>query len=320
MNKKDCEIITFVIVTWNNSDVIIPCLDSIVRYCKNYRIIIVDNNSTDNTVKIIKSKKYKNCTVYSLEKNLGFAAGNNFALEKVDTEYVCFLNPDTILLEDIVEPSVKVLRKNSEVGLVSCKLLNKDLTLQPSTFNFLTSKEIFSTKYKLTKLLPNFIKEKSFPYYSKCKKDKFVDWTIGAEMILRTADANSVGSFSEEYYMYTEDMDLCKKISNLKKKVFYLANVKLIHTGGASEAKNVNYDKMNIMILNEFKFVRKFYGFDELQKVYGKTLRAYQIRLFIAKINIFSSKKWRMIYVTKMKNGVVFCKKSYQEIMEEGDD
>ena len=307
--------ITFVIVTWNNADVITKCLDSLYRFCEDPKVIVVDNASSDSTVKKIESKGYKDCTVILSKKNLGFAKANNLALKKVKTDFVCFLNPDTILLEDIVKPSVEILEKDPRIGLVSCKLLNKDKTLQASTFNFLTAKEVFSAKYKLPKILPNFIKEKSFPNYSKSKKNKFVDWTIGAEMIMRTEDAKKIEGFSEEYYMYTEDMDFCRKLLNLGKKVFYLADVSLIHIGGVSEATNTNYDKMRMIIRNELLFAKKFYGTKEFEKVYRKNLRAYRVRRIFARLNVFAGKNWREHYNAKMTKGIKFCNDEYSEMI-----
>ena len=302
------KILTFIIVTWNSNDTIIECLDSIYKFCKNFKIVIVDNKSDDNTVELLNEKKYSDCKIIALNENVGFAEGNNIGLKEVDTPYICYLNPDTILLEDIIVPSIEKLTTKKEIGLVGCKLLNRDKTLQSSTFNFVTKNQVYIECFRIGKFFPNFIREKFFPNTSKSRKNKFVDWVIGAEMILTTEDARKVGGFSTEYYMYAEDMDLCKKIeTNLNKKTYYLADVNLIHIGGASEVKNVNYNKLEKVISNKIKFSNKFYGKKESVNVRKALYNSYLIRYVI--IKIFCWNKKRLYYLEKMKTGLEICKK-----------
>lgn len=301
------KILTFIIVTWNNNNTIIECLDSIYKFCNNFNVIVVDNKSSDNTVELINKKEYLNCKVLVLNENVGFAEGNNIGLENVNTPYICYLNPDTILLEDIVKPSIEILESKSEIGLVGCKLLNVDKTLQASTFNFITEKQVYFESFRIGKFLPNFISEKFFPNDSKSKKSKIVDWVIGAEMILSTEDARKINGFSTEYYMYAEDMDLCKKVERiLNKKTYYLATTSLIHIGGASEIKNVNYNKLEIIISNKIRFSEKFYGIDKAKKVRKALYNVYLIRYFI--IKTFYWFKKRSYYLEKMKTGLKICK------------
>ena len=300
-------ILSFIIVTWNNEDTIIDCLDSIYKNCKNFEIIIVDNNSSDNTIKIIKNKKYNYCKIIESKENLGFAGGNNLGLKYVNSDYICYLNPDTILLEDIIQPSLYILKNKPEVGVVGSKLLYKNMKLQSSTFNFDTPKQIFIENLRLSRLLPNFLREKYFPYCSKCKYDKYVEWLIGAELILKTSDAKKVNGFSTDYYMYTEDMDLCKKIEKfLNKKCYYLANNKLIHIGGISESKNINYDKLKIILRNKLIFIKKFYSDKEIKKAYKSMMSTYKIRYFITLLlSLFPYEKAKY-YNNKMKKSIIF--------------
>ncbi len=297
--------ITFVIVTWNNRDIIENCLDSIYSFCDNFKVIIVDNQSSDGIEKLKLEKEYKDLKFYQSKENLGFAKGNNLALEWVDTEYVCFLNPDTVLLEDIVKPSIDVLKNKKDVGIVGCKLLNADRSLQASTFNFLTVSDIVFTNYRIPVLFPNFIKEQKFPSFSKAKKNKYVDWMIGAELIAATKDIKKIGGFSAEYYMYTEDMDLCKKMKEeLGKSCYFISDVSLIHLGGASEAKNNNYNKMKILLRNGLMYAKKFHGTSYQKRVYRAFEKTYRVRLVILKTVLFGKENST---TKKMKAGLNFC-------------
>lgn len=294
-------ILSFIIVTWNNEDTIIDCLDSIYKNCENFEIIIVDNNSSDKTVEKIKNKKYKNCILIESKENLGFAGGNNLGLKYAKKDYICYLNPDTILLEDIIKPSIAILNNKDDIGIVGCKLLYKNMSLQSSTFNFDTPKQILIENLRLSRLLPNYFREKYFPYCSKCKYDKYVEWIIGAELILKTKDAKKVRGFSTEYYMYTEDMDLCKKIEKeLNKKCYYLADHKLIHIGGVSESKNINYNKLKIILRNKLMFINKFYSKKEAKKAYKYMMFTYKIRYIFTFLLIPFIYKKAIYYKNKM--------------------
>ena len=263
---------TFIIVTWNNEKEIEDCLSTVSRYSpKNSKVIVVDNNSNDKTVQVIK-EKFPEIDLIESKENLGFAAANNLALENVSSEYICYLNPDVILTEDILNPSI-------EVGLVACRLKNKDGSNQPSCFNFANSWSLPCEILHIGAVMPRSLRKKYFLNYYKTNDDFKPDWVIGAEMVMRTKDARAIGGFSTEYFMYTEDMDLCKKISViLKKQIYFISGVSLIHLGGASEAQNVNYNKQKKLFQNDMIFVRKFYGESEAKRAKQKVMKAYLLR------------------------------------------
>lgn len=189
------------------------------------------------------------------------------------------MNPDVILTEDILTPSIEILVDQSEVGLVACRLKNKDGSNQPSCFNFANSWSLPCEILHIGAVMPRSLRKKYFLNYYKTNDDFKPDWVIGAEMVMRTKDARAIGGFSTEYFMYTEDMDLCKKISViLKKQIYFISGVSLIHLGGASEAQNVNYNKQKKLFQNDMIFVRKFYGESEAKRAKQKVMKAYLLR------------------------------------------
>ncbi|CAM4271834.1 hypothetical protein AT575_04135 [Streptococcus penaeicida] len=278
--------VTYIIVTWNNESEIEDCLASLYKYSpKNTEVIVVDNNSSDKTVAIIRHN-FPNTKLIESQENLGFAGGNNLALKLVHTDFICYLNPDVILTEDIISTSMDVLSNRSEIGIVASRLKNLDGSHQQSCFNFANSKTMFFDILHIGRIIPNFFKKKYFLSYYDTNKDYFPDWVIGAQMVLRTVDAKSVNGFSTEYYMYTEDMDLCKKVLvQLNKKTLYLTNSSLIHIGGASENQNVSYNKQKKMFENIILFVNKFYGPSEVRNTLKRMISAYKMRYHL--LNIF---------------------------------
>jgi GT2 family glycosyltransferase len=143
---------------------------------------------------------------------------------------------------------------------------------------------------KIPKLFPNFINENYYPNYSKMQKNKKVDWIIGAAMMMKANDLMSVDGLSEEYFMYTEDMDLCKKFAiKLEKKSLYLSDVSLIHLGGRSEVKNYSYKKSEKLINNKIIFLTKFYGLKSaalgLKVLYFSYIAKYFVSFCLKTIN-----------------------------------
>lgn len=272
--------VTYIIVTWNNENEIVDCLDSLYKYSPlNSKVVVVDNNSNDSTTEIIRSQ-FPKVELIASNENLGFASGNNVGLNRVESEFICYLNPDVILTEDFVTTSVQKLEDNPDIGIVSCELKNVDLTHQPSTFNFANSRTMFFDIMHIGRMMPKFLKRKYFLSYYNPQSDFFPEWVIGAEMVMRTSDAKAVQGFSTDYFMYTEDMDLCKKVlEKLGKKTLYLSSKSLIHIGGASESQNVSYNKQKKMFENIILFVTKYYGSKEVTRTLKNMLIAYKLRL-----------------------------------------
>lgn len=292
--------ITYIIVTWNNEKEIEQCLKTIEKFSNNeHCIIVVDNASSDNTVTIVRNC-FEDVKLICNQDNVGFAKANNIGLELVKTPYVCFINPDVILTEDIVTPSVNELERNGKVGLIACRLNNSDGSWQPSTFSFANSRNLYNEILHIGAFMPQFICKRKYINYYRPTKKFYPDWVIGAEMIMRTIDARSIDGFSTEYYMYTEDMDLCKKVNAyLHKLILFLPSPSLIHLGGASESQNVNYNKQKKLFENDIRFVEKFYGKKEALKTKKKMINAFRTRLNLLKALYKKSDRDTQIRKTK---------------------
>lgn len=111
--------LSIIIVTWNSAEYIRNCINSVRESCLNNKneIVVVDNNSSDNTVEIIKNE-YPEVTIIVNKNNVGFGAANNQALKKVVGKYVLFLNPDTVINHDAIEKMVNTLENNSKIGAI----------------------------------------------------------------------------------------------------------------------------------------------------------------------------------------------------------
>ena len=122
--------ISIIIVSWNVEDVISKCIESIYEFSEDYdiQVIVVDNNSSDNSVGILK--KYKDVLLIESKENLGFSKANNLGLKYATGKYVFYLNPDTILIENVFFTLISELENDENVGMTCPKLLNVDKSLQ----------------------------------------------------------------------------------------------------------------------------------------------------------------------------------------------
>lgn len=246
MNKIELSII---IVTFNSEKYIKDCVDSIVKYCLdiNYEIVIVDNNSIDNTVKIIK-EDFKDIVLIESINNLGFAGGNNLGTKHCRGEYFLLLNHDTILLEKI-SVILNVFNKNIDIGALGIKMLNGDMNYECSAGNF-------PKPYQLLKLSLSSIKSKEFitGNFKEPYKIRAVDWVSGAFLLTKKEYWNQVGGLDEKYFMYVEDVDFCKKLSLIGKSTVFLPSVSYLHFVGFN-------NKREVLLIKGYKiFSQKFFS------------------------------------------------------------
>lgn len=292
MDQNEPTKISIIIVTWNSKNDVIRCIDSILKYETNIEIIVVDNDSSDGTVKALY--EYNNLgvvKVFALKKNLGFSKANDFGYRNATGSKILFLNPDTYFIEKGLDELSN--RLDNEIGMIGCKLLNEDRTLQPSIFKFDSPFNIMMEQFQLGKLLPEFLKRKLSPNYSKHNKIMNVDWLVGAFLLLSKEDCDAIGGFSTDYFMYAEDMDIAYKIHNIGKKVVFNPCYSIVHVGGSSEKQDVNSTKKQKMFQSRKKFSDK-YGFNNMNVFYFAYVLKYIIFSFLG---MFGEK-----FKTKSKN------------------
>lgn len=237
---------TFLTVTWNNESTIERLIKSIKNY-ENSKLIIVDNNSNDRTVEI--ARKYSNVDLIALKQNLGFSKANNIGFKKVNTKYVTFLNPDTFLVQNVSNYLIREI-ENGKIGLIGAKLVNSNGAVQPSIYKFQNPLSIFIEQFRIGKILPEKIKVKISPENSKHDKKRYVDWLIGAFYFTKSKYYKEIGGFSEDYFLYAEDMDICYKYHLHDYKVLFTPEITVCHIGGESE-KKTNTSK-SLKLLNSF--------------------------------------------------------------------
>lgn len=196
-------------------------------------LIVFDNNSGDNTVMSIKTL-FPDTTIIESGKNIGFAAANNGASEKANGEYLLFANPDILIDTGVIKALMDALDNQPDAGAVTARMRNKDDSFQPNCRNFPTPKNIFFSR-------GSFI---SGLFVSKSKADS-VSYTLGDFKDITEVPASSatclmmrkdffekIGRFDKRFFLFMEDTDLCLRINQAGKKVYFVPEAGAVHHWG----------------------------------------------------------------------------------------
>lgn len=228
--------ISLIIVSFNTRDVLRESLQSVLRERGDLRleIFVVDNNSRDGSVEMVETEFPEVCVLRS-EVNLGFGAANNVAIERAQGKYIVLLNSDAFLCPDSLKLSVQLMDQHPEVGLAGGRLVGRDYSWQPSARMF---PSVFSDFLVMSGLAHKFRKSQFFGRGDRTWADPMepceVDWVPGAYSIIRADALQKTGLFDPDFFLYCEEVDLCRRIKNSGYKIMYWPQVVVIHIGGES--------------------------------------------------------------------------------------
>jgi GT2 family glycosyltransferase len=230
--------VSIVCVNWNSIPYLRECLASIYRYTSGigFEIIVVDNASPDGGIDQLK-EQFPEITVVKSGKNLGFAGASNLGFEHSSGNYVLLLNPDTKLVNPAINILLETMKALPDAGIVGCKLLNTDLSVQtasvqkfPTLLNQLTNVECLRVRW------PGCPLWDISPLFRDTTTPVRVQVIPGACMLLRRDAFEKVGLLTEDYFMYAEDIDLNYKLSRAGFASYYVGAAQIVHHGGTSSS------------------------------------------------------------------------------------
>jgi GT2 family glycosyltransferase len=220
--------LSIIIVTWNTAKITQKCVQTINKFLDNPEIILVDNGSTDNTIKLLSQEK--NIKIIKNNSNLGFSKANNIGLKKASNEYIIFMNSDMELIDNSVNNLLNYFKDKENIGIIGPKFLNPDFTPQASVFPRQTALNAFKEFWLNQK--------NSYSKYIPKTNNPVKVWSVSGGFILtRKSFFKSIGAWNEKYFFYFEDMDLCRKINKVGKNVIFYPQCQIIHRHGASGAQ-----------------------------------------------------------------------------------
>lgn len=278
--------LSVIILNYNVRFFLEQCILSVKRSIKGLdaEIIIVDNNSPDDSCLMVK-QKFPEITLIENKENVGFSKANNQAVKIAKGEYVCILNPDTAVTEDTFIKALHFVKDKEDLGALGTFLMD-------GTGNFLPeSKRNLPTP--MVSLLKIIGRVSSYYAESVQKEEQGeVAVLVGAFMFLKRKVYEEVGGFDEDYFMYGEDIDLSYKLNKHGYKNYYLGTSTVLHYKGESTSKDAAY-------------LDRFYGAMDI--FYKKHFKTNVFFNFIVKSGIFFAKKSK-------------SKRVHKNIIEESSD
>lgn len=233
--------LSIIILSYNTKDLLENCLNSVQKHKGNIELqtIVVDNNSTDGSQKLIKAK-FKWVKLIENKKNLGFAKGNNIAQKAVKGKFVLFLNSDTQIKKNTLDLTLKFLKSHKKVGVVTCKQLLASGKLDKDSRRSFPTPWIAFTHFSSLDIL--FPKSSTFAKYWYGYLDQDItheiDVSQGAFLMIRKNALDEAGWFDEDYFLNGEDIDLSWKIKSNGYKIYYYPKAEILHLKKASKRIN----------------------------------------------------------------------------------
>jgi hypothetical protein len=252
--------VSIIIVNWNSRNDVQKCIASILEWTSGIRfeIVVIDSGSFDGVGEML-GIFYPDVRFIQSNENIGFAKANNIAFKLSSGRNILFLNPDTEIESRAVEHMSHWLDVGPDVGVVGARLLNTDRSVQASCVRAFPG--------ILNQLLDSDALRSSFPrarmwgtglLFRTDGTPGEVDAVSGACLMIKRLVFEAVGMFSNDYFMYSEDIDLCFKVHESGWKTNYVPSAVVVHHGGTSSSKsNVSTFSSVMMLESRWRFFRK---------------------------------------------------------------
>lgn len=288
--------ISIIIVNWNTRDLLIDCLESIRQNSPGCEVIVVDNASSDNSVEAV-GRQFPAAKLIASETNLGFAAGNNLGIAEAAGDYVLLLNPDTIVKPQAVDAMHEFLLANPDTGAVGCRIENPDGSQQESYWmSFPSIGWLFLKSLYLDKIVRRFRREKiteDAPFQ--------VAHLLGACIMTPRSVLHELSGFDESYFLYLEETDLCRRIIQSNRNIYYLPTASIIHFGQQSSLQAAEWTNIQLY-LSAYKFIRrKSKSRTARYMLQGVIALSAIVRLILWSLRLFSGSEQRARAVKMLK-------------------
>lgn len=260
--------ISIIIINYNCETYIYKCIESIYKQTKDisFEIIVVDNDSTDNSLVIIR-EAFPEIRIIENRKNIGFGAANNVGARQAKGSYLLLLNPDTLLLNNALRlfyDHAKSIKEN--LGCSGGNLLDDKLKPANLGGNFPSLFQLFSD-IGFRHFYPHYYKRQVSLMLTEetLPKQMSIDCICGADLFISKAVFNQMNGFDEDYFLYYEDTDLCYRLKKEGYDNYIVPEVRIIHLESAAiiddRSEKLNMRKFSFFEKGKQLFFRKSYGY-----------------------------------------------------------
>jgi GT2 family glycosyltransferase len=232
-----------IIVTYNSREDIRGCLESVLGQteARHTSVTVVDNASLDGTADLVRGS-WPQVQVIDAGGNVGFSRANNLGVRATSSDYVLFLNPDTVVSARSIHALINAVEADASTAIAGPRLVSSDGMPEISWGPVISPWGEFRQKRLMSgyaRRVPRLVAYVS----SLSQRNRYVEWVSGACLLVRRKDLEAVGLFDERYFMYTEDVDLCIGVRDRGRRVRYVADAEVRHLRGRSASPNTETER-----------------------------------------------------------------------------
>ena len=263
--------LSIIIVNWNVCPLLRACLRSLEpsRAQLALQVIVIDSHSHDNSVTMVQ-QEFPWVELIACQENVGFPKGNNIGLAQANGRFILLLNPDTEVIGDALVQLVAYAEAQPQVGGIGPQLLNPDGSVQSSRRRFPTLATALFESTWLEPFAPASILGHYYVTDVADDETAVVDWVTGACLLVRRDVVDQIGGLDEAYFMYSEELDWCRRIKMAGWQIIYLPTAQVMHHVGKSSeqavtARHIHFQRAKL------RYFYKYHGW----------VVAWLLRLFI---------------------------------------
>lgn len=251
--------LSVIIISYNTCEITDECLTRLVSALGQFEkathlgaeVILLDNNSSDGTVHMVK-KRHPWVKLIASKENTGFAKGNNLVMQKAKGEYLLLLNSDAFVRKDTLL-NVWRFSQEKKCEILACRLNYKNGELQPSAGFLPNPKNVTTWMLGMANLplIRNLVPPVHAKYPGFFNKTKEIGWAMGAFIFLNREVFTQTGGFDEHFFMYTEEVEWFKRIHDFGFKVVYTPAFSIVHldkaSSGGDDTRAIIAEKMGLV-------------------------------------------------------------------------
>ena len=301
--------LSIVIVSWNVRDLLRQCLRSISSLSSSLssEIIVVDNGSADGSVEMVQAE-FPSVRVITNVDNRGFPTAINQGIGVAQGRYIFLLNPDTEVVDDALGTMVTFADVHSDVGIIGPQLLDPDGSVQSSRRRFPTLATAFFESTWLTHYAPRSLLRHYQMLDTPDNATQDVDWVDGAAFMARRKAVEQVGLMDEGFFMYSEELDWCRRFRETGWRVVYLPAARIVHHRGKSSEQVVAASHIHFQT-SKVRYFRKYHG-----RTVAEMLRLFLLGNYAWQLGL-EGVKWLVGHRRPLRAGRIVA---YRQVLRSG--
>lgn len=256
--------LSVIVVNYNTSHLLGRMFDTLRASAQglSMQVVVIDNASRDDSVQVLR-ERYPDVELIVNTTNVGFGRANNQGVPLLRGQYVLLLNTDAFVAPDTLHESLEAIRRHPRCGALGVRLTNSDGSLQPSCRYFPTPLNLFLGETGLHRYLPGvkLVDDMNWDHAT----ERQCDWVPGCYFLMPRAVVDQVGLFDPRFFLYFEEVDLCRRIKQAGWDVLFLPDTSVIHIGGESAKMDQAISAKGrqipaLQVESQLLYFRKHYG------------------------------------------------------------